>query len=97
MKPSIDLLKSLDRLYNTQEMQTVRRWLAETATEETKKAVTASGDLNRDVMCGRAQMLISLQELIETAPQALQRLENRNYGTSKSHDPGHTPGSRKGR
>jgi len=76
MKVSKELLLSLDRLYNAPEMQFFRKWMKEAALEEMAKAIKTSE--HTAVARGRAQMLMELQELIEAAPNALERLEKRN-------------------
>lgn len=76
MTPDRSLLVSLDRFYNVQEIQYFRKWLVKERDSEMAKAIKATE--NSDVARGRAQMLMELVNIIETAPQELKRLETRN-------------------
>lgn len=76
MTPDKALLVALDRFYNVQEIRYFRDWLKRERDSEMAKAIKAVE--NSDVARGRAQMLMELVEIIETAPAALQRLEKRN-------------------
>ena len=76
MTPDRSLLVSLDRFYNVQEIQYFRKWLVKERDSEVAKAIKATE--NSDVARGRAQMLMELVNIIETAPQELKRLETRN-------------------
>lgn len=66
-------------------MQIFRQWLAATANEHMVRAIQETE--NVDVHRGRAQALMELVAMIEGAPQALSRLENRN-GTPQQSQPG---------
>jgi len=79
VKVSREVLAALSEIHNTRNMQVFRGWLRETTNTETAKAIKTSE--NVDVARGRAQMLMELQETIETAHDVLERLEKRNVKT----------------
>lgn len=83
MKPTTEVLVAIDYLFNVPEMRTLRDWLAKAAQEEMVNAVRAVE--NSDVMRGRAQLLLELTRIIEDAPAALIRLENRHVTTKDPH------------
>jgi hypothetical protein len=70
------LLVALDRFYNVQEIRYFRDWLRKQRDSEMARAIKTDG--NPDVARGRAQALMELVEIIDGAPDALKRLEQRN-------------------
>ena len=80
MTPDKSVLVALDRFFNVQEIHYFREWLKKERDSEMAKAIKAIE--NSDVARGRAQMLMELVKLIETAPEELKRLEKRNGKTS---------------
>lgn len=82
MAPDRELLEGLSRLMNSSEFRAFRAYLNDMRNVETHKALFATEN-SAAVMRGRAQKLTELVNLIETAPQELERLEKRN-GPKKS-------------
>ena len=80
MQPTREVLAALDFLYNAREMQTLRGWLRKAANDEAVRAV--KDNENVDVNRGRAQVLLELSHLFETAPNERERLEKR-HGNQK--------------
>lgn len=76
MTPDRALLSALDRFYNVQEIRYFREWLVKERDSEMAKAIKATE--NSDVARGRAQTLMELVKIIETAPEELKRLEKRS-------------------
>lgn len=76
MKITSDLLAALDYLYPTPEMRLIRGFLKDAARDSTEFAVKSNEHV--DVNRGRAQALLELSQLFETAPEQRKRLENRN-------------------
>lgn len=87
MRVSPDLLAALDYLYPTPEMRILREFLKTAARDAAEFAVKSNEHV--DVNRGRAQALLELSELIETAPEQRKRLEMRS---GKATNPRGGPG-----
>lgn len=83
IKGKRDVLEALAGLYNLRDMQFLRAWLADLVHTETGHAIRAVD--NADVLRGRAQIILELEELIRTAPMQLSRLENRHGKIEQSN------------
>lgn len=83
MNPTNEVIAALDRLHNAREMQTLRAWLAEAKQTEMARAVKTEG--SADVLRGRAQMLMEIEELFRTATDQMQRLEKRNGAQKQNY------------
>jgi hypothetical protein len=76
VKVTPGLLAALDYLWPTPEMRHFRDSLKTAAREAAEFAVKSNE--NVDVNRGRAQALLELSDLLETAPEQRKRLETRN-------------------